>query len=243
MDVAQNLSTATKRASATPLVWVLRGFITLAVPVLMVTTSVRLVMTDAFLQFEYTRPGFPADYYGFTVQDRLTYAPFAITYLLNGADIDYLGDLRFPDGSAMYNARELHHMRDVKAVTQSAYIAGILIAILVCAAAWMLSRKTETHHQLRFGFMNGALLTFAIIAVIVILAITSWDFFFNTFHATFFADGTWRFEYSDTLIRLFPEQFWFDAALLIGGFTAGGAAIIMGLSWRTGASARNNNKH
>ncbi|MBZ0100422.1 MAG: DUF1461 domain-containing protein, partial [Taibaiella sp.] len=65
-------------------------------------------------------------------------------------------------------------------------------------------------------------------------AIISWDFFFTCFHSTFFESGTWRFAFSDTLIRLFPEQFWFDAALTIGGLTTFGAVSIVGISWRWG---------
>jgi uncharacterized membrane protein len=52
----------------------------------------------------------------------------------------------------------------------------------------------------------------------------------------FFAQGTWQFLYSDTLIRMFPEQFWFDAALVIGTLTSLGAIVILILSLRAGKS-------
>jgi len=42
-------------------------------------------------------PYFPADEYGFTKEDRLKWAPFALDYLVNSADISYLGDLTFDD--------------------------------------------------------------------------------------------------------------------------------------------------
>ena len=102
----------------------LRLYLTVAFPFLAVMIFVRIIMSPLFPQFEYNRPGFPAEYYGFTVQERLTYAPFAIQYLLNGDDISFLGDLRFTDSTEMYNTRELHHMRDVKVVTQYAFSAA-----------------------------------------------------------------------------------------------------------------------
>ena len=91
-----------------PFLYLLRGYITVTMPFLLALIAIRFVMSPLFLQLEYNRPDFPEDYYGFTQEDRLNYAPFAIQYLLNGDDINFLGDLKFPDGTAMYNARELH---------------------------------------------------------------------------------------------------------------------------------------
>jgi len=38
--------------------------------------------------------GIPADRYGFTLEERLKYSKVAIQYLVNDADISYLGELR-----------------------------------------------------------------------------------------------------------------------------------------------------
>lgn len=197
--------------------WFLRLYLIVAYPFLVVMIFVRIVMSPLFPQFEYNRAGFPADYYGFTIQDRLNYAPYAIQYLLNGDDISFLSNLRFPDGQEMYNTRELHHMRDVKTVTQYAFAAaffGGIIALLIIYFLWRSSRPSVYS-----ALLNGSRLTISLILAIVIIAVTSWETFFTAFHGLFFAGGTWQFEYSDTLIRLFPEQFWFDASLLIGGAT------------------------
>lgn len=205
-------------------------FIPLATPLLLVMISIRLIMTPLFLQIEYTRPGFPEDFYGFSTEDRLQYAPFAIDYLMNGDGIDFLSNLDFPDGSAMYNARELRHMHDVKIVTQFAYAAAIIIGLIVIVAVYTLWRMNRL--MLRNAIFQGSIFTLGIIAAIVLIAILNWDTFFTGFHQLFFASGTWRFEYSDTLIRLFPEQFWFDAALVIGGLTVLGALALLTISWR-----------
>jgi len=213
-----------------PFLFLLRGYITVTMPFLLALIAIRFVMTPLYLQLEYNRPDFPEDYYGFTQEDRLNYAPFAIQYLLNGDDINFLGDLTFPDGRAMYTAPELHHMRDVKTVTQYAYFLATIGGAAAILAAVYLYRNAPS--RLRQGLFSGALLTLGIIAAIIVIAIINWDFFFTTFHTLFFASGTWRFEYSDTLIRLFPEQFWFDASLIIGGLTVLGAVILLVISWR-----------
>src|SRR4051794_3995393 len=110
--------------------WLLRLYITVAFPFLVVMIFVRLIMSPLYPQFEYNRPDFPVDYYGFTTQDRLAYAPYAIQYLLNGDDISFLGNLRFPNGTEMYNTHELQHMRDVKNVTKYAYASAFIGGIL-----------------------------------------------------------------------------------------------------------------
>jgi integral membrane protein (TIGR01906 family) len=54
---------------------------------------------------------------------------------------------------------------------------------------------------------------------------------FEDFHRIFFKGDSWLFSTSDTLIRLFPQQFWFDAALAIGLFTLGGSIVIVMGMW------------
>jgi integral membrane protein (TIGR01906 family) len=207
--------------------------IALAVPVVFTLAGVRAVMSHAFLYFEYNRPGFPADPYGFTTEDRLRYAPLAVDYLLNGAPIRFLGDQTFPDGTPLYNARELRHMHDVQIVTTAAYAVGLALFALAALAAAALWRR-GLHGRLLGALTWGAMLALGLIAAIVIGAALAWDTFFTLFHEVFFADGTWYFPYSDTLIRLFPEAFWFDAALVIGGFVITASLVLLGAAWAAG---------
>src|SRR5690349_11070376 len=117
----------------------IRIFLALVVPLLLVLGGARLVMTALYLNLEYNRPGFPADFYGFSTEDRLRYAPFALNYLMNAEGIAYLGDLTFDDGSPLFNGRELGHMADVKVVTQTVFGIGVavfLLALLSGAVLW-----------------------------------------------------------------------------------------------------------
>jgi integral membrane protein (TIGR01906 family) len=192
--------------------------------------NVRLAMTPAFLYFEYNRPDFPSDFYGFTRDDRLKYAPHALEYLFNDADITYLGDLTFEDGTSLFNTRELRHMRDVKVLTHFAFGISITAGILAfLAGLWLLSTPLA-RNRLYLALLRGSLLTIALIFSIVLVAVISWDVFFTGFHTVFFEADTWYFAYSDTLIRLFPEQFWFDASLFVGMLSVIQASMIIILS-------------
>jgi hypothetical protein len=225
----------------------LRWLIALSVPVVLVMVSVRLVMTPLFLQIEYNRPGFPDDPYGFTRADRLHLAPLALDYLIYNQDNSALSDLRSQDGAPLYNSRELHHMRDVQRLTTTAYGLALVLGALALAgmagllvlARWRTRDRdggaaptAEALASIGAALNRGGWLTLALIVVIVTLALLGWQVFFTGFHTLFFAEGTWYFLTSDTLIRLFPEQFWFDAALTIGGFTALAAGLIVWLTRR-----------
>lgn len=233
-QVVEQANAQTRARRASVVVRILQGFLVVAFPVLLVLVSVRLVMTPAFLHFEYTRPGFPDDFYGFTREDRLRYAPYAIDYLIDAKDISYLGALQFPDGSPLFNARELRHMRDVQMVTQVAYALAAALGLLALFAIIVLWRQSRAH--LRLALLQGSMLTLGLVATIIIVAVFNWEFFFVGFHTLFFESNSWYFEYSDTLIRLFPEQFWFDAALLVGGVTTVTALAVLFVTWRWGQS-------
>jgi len=206
-------------------------FLVISLPAFLILTSVRIVMSQAFLRLEYNRPGFPADPFGFTKADRLRYAPYAVRYLLNNAGISYLSSLTFDNGSPLFTERELQHMHDVKHVTRVAFRVHLILGLALAAALILLPRRRDTLRVLWRGLSDGAILAISLIAALVILALTAWNFFFDNFHRILFKGDSWEFSTSDSLIRLFPQQFWFDAALTIGFLTLLGAALIITGTW------------
>lgn len=185
------------------------------IPVILVLTSVRLMMTNGFVRFNYALPGFPADPYGFTKEDRLKHAPIALEYLLNKSEINFLGDQRFEDGTPVYNARELGHMEDVKEVTQSTLNFRRLLLIAAAAISvllWRVAGEQVLWESLR----SGARLTAVGMLVLLVGLTIGFSVLFVAFHEVFFDPDTWTFLFSDTLIRLFPERFWQVAFATIG---------------------------
>jgi integral membrane protein (TIGR01906 family) len=208
--------------------FILSYFISFLVPLALIGTALRILLSPIFINLEYRMPYFPVDEYGFTQQDRLHWAPFALKYLVNSSDISYLGNLKFEDGTPLYTERELSHMADVKNVVHGAlnvwYISLAFLAVLGIFAyrkKWM----PDYINSLRRGGMwmigLAAVLGLVAGAGILINPDVFWQFF-ALFHQIFFTGDSWLFEYSDTLIRLFPIRFWEDAFLWAAILALGG---------------------
>ncbi|MEE9216935.1 MAG: TIGR01906 family membrane protein [Anaerolineales bacterium] len=184
-----------------------RIFLQVLIPVILVLTSVRMLMTNTFVRFNYSLPGFPGDRYGFTEADRLFHAPIALEYLSNAEGIEFLGNQQFDDGSPVYNASELGHMEDVKEVTRSAlnvWRLGLIAAVVVSVVLW----RVAGSQSLWEAWQGGAKLTVIIMLVLLVGLIAAFSVLFVGFHEIFFDPNTWTFSFSDTLIRLFPQRFW-----------------------------------
>jgi integral membrane protein (TIGR01906 family) len=216
---------------------VLSWVVTILVPLALIGLAIRVLLSPLFYKTEYNMPYFPPDEFGFTKADRLKWAPYAVNYLVNNADISYLGNLKFDDGKPLYNERELSHMKDVKGVTQSAlrlwYLSLVLLLVLG-AWAWF----GEWWDFYRLGLMRGGWLMVGLavtIGIIVVVGIAVnpnvFDTFFVAFHHLFFTGDSWLFLFSDTLIRLFPIRFWEDAFLWAAVIALGGG-IALGLGFK-----------
>ncbi len=202
--------------------------VSLLTPLALIGLALRVLLTPLYYTVEYNMPYFPADEYGFTKEDRLKWAEPSVTYLVNNADISYLGDLKFDDGTPIYDERELSHMHDVKNVVQGSlkawYVANVILLVLAVVALrgdWM---PTYLDGLRRGGWwMIGLALTLAFIAGAGILLNPNifWSFF-AWFHSLFFEGDSWLFYYSDTLIRLFPIRFWQDAVIAMAVIALGG---------------------
>lgn len=200
-------------------------------PLVLLILAVRAVTSPLFLWIEYNRPGFPGDGYGFSTDDRMTYGSYAVDYLSNWASPRYLGDLVYRSGDKLFKDGEVSHMADVKVVILSTFGAGALLLLLGLAAIIYLRKRSKG--GVRRALFAGSLVTLAVIAGLGTLAILGWQQFFTEFHRIFFADGSWTFSLDDTLIRLFPGQFWIDAGIGIGGMVLVAAILTLVLTWPT----------
>jgi integral membrane protein (TIGR01906 family) len=194
---------------------IISWFITILLPLALTFLGLRLLLTHAFLEVEYRTPAFPPDDYGFTLQDRLQWSKISIDYLLNKSDISFLGNRTFLDSVALFNERELGHMEDVKKVVQPVLWIGYATWLfLLGIGLW--ARFGGGWPEIVRGFRRGGWLTVGLVVIIGVFAGISFWQFFTLFHDLFFTSGTWQFQYSDTLIRLFPLPFWQDAFLFAG---------------------------
>jgi integral membrane protein (TIGR01906 family) len=200
-------------------------------PLLLVFGSIRMIATDLYLSFEYGRPDFPIDRFGFDTAQRLAYASANLRYVRDGLPIEALAGQNI-NGAPLYNSRELGHMQDVQGVYQVAGWGWMLALNLFLLVALALGWRKDTRPALAAGLKRGGLLTAGLVAGIGVLVVVAWRMWFTAFHQVFFLPGTWVFNATDTLIRLFPEKFWFDTALMLAGLSLTGGLLVAVIGWR-----------
>lgn len=193
-------------------------FITITFPFVLIMFSIRVLFTPLFLVVEYNMPGFPSDPYGFSKEERLKWGSFSIQYLFNDEDPEFLENLRFEDGTSIYNEREVSHMVDVKILLQQTLRLFYLFLIVYFVIIIWAKIKNQLH-WVWGAISNGGGLTLFLIGAILIAVVTSFDALFTAFHKVFFVGDTWLFYFSDTLIRLFPMRLWQDAFIFMGIIT------------------------
>ncbi len=220
-------------------------FCALSLPCLLLTVGARLLLSRQFLEFEYQRVGFPRDSFGFTSADRLEYGPLALDYLFSAESGHWLASLRLPGekcwlplsaGSEcpLFNARELTHLADVKALLHGIFTLALADCAILGGLLLVAWRMPALRPALTAGLRLGSLTTLAILLTLGVFSTLDWTAAFDWFHETLFAAGSWRFLFSDSLIRLYPERLFVDAAIAIAAFAAAGALAMLVLLWRAG---------
>lgn len=198
--------------------------VTLAVPVVLVAVNVRLLASEAFLRWEYARPGFPAAE-GFTGAERLAVAVPSTRFILNADDPATLAALRH-GGRPLYTPGEIAHLVDVRRVVAGLTWLAILGLVAVGALAFGAGRGRRWG-DLALPLARGGWLAIGLVAGVGLGVGVAWPWFFTTFHEVFFAPGTWEFPVDSGLIRLFPGRFWYDTAVILAGLTAAEAAGVI----------------
>lgn len=231
-EVARRQAAMEKAANTKPvLTRVFQVLIAVFYPIVLLVLSIRLVTSSVFLWIEYHRPGFPADSFGFSTEDRLTYGSYTVDYLLNFAPARYLGGLVNDTGNPLFLTREVEHMADVKSVIVMAFLTGLVLAVIMVIGMVYLARRS--FGGIRRALFAGSIATLALIIGLGVFAVTGWEAFFTEFHKIFFKDGTWTFYTDDTLIRLFPSQFWTDSGIFIGVFVLAVSSLTLAFTWPT----------
>jgi len=238
---------AKKRAAICNLRFAFRLLLILAIPLFLVSTNVRLLLSPAFVRYEYSKDGFP-EAEGFSPEGRLSTAEATIFYLLSDRGIGFLRGLEGEgcklsphkraeglyarrgeslQGRPIFNERELAHLVDVKVWVRRTLAGQKLSGLLIIASVAFLLFM-EGSRRLPLYILSAGLITILAIGLIGLFAYLNFDVFFVIFHQLLFVGDSWIFAYSDALIRLFPLPFWVDATRYLALLTIG-EALLLGL--------------
>jgi integral membrane protein (TIGR01906 family) len=206
----------------------------LTLPFLLTVANFRIANGHWFVRWEYSKPNFPPDLYGFTLEERTRLAKACVDYLAPGAPISLLADLRLSNGDVAFNERELSHMEDVQvAFTQMTIIAAVGAVVWVGGFVALVASGQRRKFAATALLISGVFTLGLLVVIGVVMAVSWWEFF-QAFHRIFFTEGTWVFLRSDTLIRLFPIEFWIDVAVVAVVLLVVEAILIaiVGWGWR-----------
>jgi len=162
--------------------------------------------------------------------ERVTSAYLVDIYLDGSFDASLDGD------APLLDEDERSHMTDVSRLVR--LLAGIAVVALVVAGVTGTWLRREPHRQGRIMLIAAG----GVGAVALLLAgvfAVAFEPAFLAFHELFFPPGTYLFEEGSELITLFPEPFWFDAALIAGAtiILVALVATVIGLRRWRGAPA------
>jgi integral membrane protein (TIGR01906 family) len=182
----------------------------LCLPFFLALTSILPLISRPFLRLQYARPDIPAST-KFSAQQRLAIAEATFYYPFSNEDISYLADLRGEDGLPLFNERELTHMVDVQVFAHRGLVFDLVLGVLVAASVATLALLPELRQNLAVYLFGASLVAPGLALVALVVVPLQFQWFMVTFHQLFFVGDSWLFPRSDTLIQLFPPQFWLDA--------------------------------
>src|SRR3990172_3046752 len=143
--------------------------LTILVPAMLVVNVIRVLANDWYIHFEYAKPEFPPDAYGFTKEQRTELALTGLHSVLpqSAEGIDLLRRGCLPAGSPAFNERELGHMEDVRILIGQVYPLHLIALVAIVALAIGLSRSARMKAVVPRGLQAGSILTLVIAAGLI----------------------------------------------------------------------------
>ena len=129
----------------------------------------------------------------------------------------------------LFNDREVAHMKDVKQLVRGVYVLALASALYLAAMVVIgfALRRGRFVADLAKRLAWGGGLTLVLLIVFGLVALVGFDSVFLKFHQLSFANDFWRLDpRTDYLVRIFPQDFWFDATLWVAVRAISGALVL-----------------
>ena len=210
-------------------VWVLWALFIIAVPLFLITGSVTWAFNspglynDGFEKYSISRIS------GITDSDLRQVGADIRGYLNSGDEPLRIRTRILGTEQDLFNDREVAHMSDVKQLVRGVYILALASAVYLAAMAvtgFAMRRSRFVEPLAKLALWGGGL-TLGLLVVFGIVALVGFDGVFLKFHQFSFANDFWQLDpRTDYLVRIFPQEFWFDATMWVAVRAITGALVL-----------------
>jgi integral membrane protein (TIGR01906 family) len=202
-------------------------------PVLLITSTICLEVNELSLyEYGFDKYEISQDTGIDSIQLR-NVAQHLIDYFNLRADTVQIAVVKGDEEFNLFNERELIHLRDVRNLIQLDYWVqrGAFLLMVICALALLFGLRVGWWILVR-GLFRGSFITMGLMVALALWALFGFERFFLLFHLVSFSNEYWMLDPArDYLIRLFPEGFFYDAALFGFGAIMLEALLIGGIAF------------
>jgi integral membrane protein (TIGR01906 family) len=183
--------------------------VAVALPLFFAANAIRILLTETYVHTAYSHLS-REEVLSEERRKELALLGLRAVDPLRDGSVDLLRAPRLPDGTRAFEPDELRHMRDVRAWLWRLLVVELVVAGALIAAA--LAARPTLARALRWG----GFATLVIGALAVVAMLVDFDDVLLGFHKLLFEGETWHFSDEDTLIRVYPRQFWNWTGISIG---------------------------
>ncbi|MFO8101716.1 MAG: TIGR01906 family membrane protein [Dehalococcoidia bacterium] len=205
----------------------------ISLPLLLISMNVGF-MVNAGNLYEYEFEKYEvAEETGIESEELSRAAGELIDYLTGTGEFPQIQVVKGGEQIELFTPREITHLEDVKGIVQFFYLIlwiTLAYSIMYIIAGFVL-RKRAFLRPLMKGLLCGSVVTLALVAFVGIWALIDFDSLFLRFHLSSFSNDFWQLPSSSYLLKMFPEGFFSDAALLLVGDTVVECLILIVPTW------------
>ena len=180
-------------------------------PLIFLGIPTRVAFNEWFIDWEYSKADFPKDRYGLPDDYRRYLAKLGLRSVLSDEGMEEFKRAKLPDGRKAFNEREIKHMEDVKNLL-SVFFPLVYIAATISFLSLLYLRDPRLIGK---ALIFASLFSFMLTGASAIFSITNYELAFELFHNYVFDPYSWRFKYTDTLLRIYPMKFWYDGTIFV----------------------------
>ena len=177
--------------------------ISITLIIIIIFAPLFLLMNNFLLTYEFNKQSI-RETSNMTKDEYLFYTDQVIKYFFNNESNLNIKDKNGNNLNNSFTEEEILHMIDVKRIIR--YVFILLIISLVTLFALF--------KKIKFKIVSNALiLSFVALSIIGTILYFNFDRSFYIFHKIFFRNQYWLLPENDMLIRMFPENFFYDYAI------------------------------